>query len=160
MSNPDGLTHFDDAGQARMVDVGSKPKTERSAAARGIVRMQSTTGAAIRERGLSKGDVLQIARIAGIMAAKRTDELIPLCHSLTINSVTIEFEFLAEDELQISSRVTTVGQTGVEMEALTAVAVAALTIYDMCKAIDRAMTISNIELYEKIGGKSGAWQRV
>lgn len=159
MSNPDGLTHFDDAGHARMVDVGSKPATERRASARGVVRMQPATGLAIQERRLSKGDVLQIARIAGIMAAKRTDELIPLCHSLNLTSVTLDFGFLTEGELQISSQVTTVGPTGVEMEALTAVSVAALTVYDMCKSIDRAMTISSIELCEKTGGKSGTWRR-
>jgi cyclic pyranopterin phosphate synthase len=159
MSNPDGLTHFDAQGQARMVDVGAKPSTHRTAFARAVVQMLPATGQAIQQRSLSKGDVLQIARIAGIMAAKRTAELIPLCHSLSLASVSVEFEFLSDSQLQISSQVSTVGQTGVEMEALTAVSVAALTVYDMCKSIDRAMQISQVELCEKTGGKSGAWRR-
>jgi cyclic pyranopterin monophosphate synthase len=159
MSDPDGLTHFDPQGQARMVDVGAKPSTHRTAIARGSVHMLPATAQAIRQRSLSKGDVLQIARIAGIMAAKRTAELIPLCHSLSLASVSVEFEFLSDSQLQVSSHVATVGQTGVEMEALVAVSVAALTIYDMCKSIDRAMQISQVELCEKTGGKSGTWSR-
>jgi len=159
MNNGDGLTHFDEQGQARMVDVGDKPETERQALARGLVHMLPTTAEAIQQRRLSKGDVLQIARIAGIMAAKRTDELIPLCHALSLNGVTMDFEFLADGPLQISCQVTTVGRTGVEMEAMVAVSVAALTVYDMCKSIDRGMQISRIELCEKSGGKSGTWNR-
>ncbi|MDP1563109.1 MAG: cyclic pyranopterin monophosphate synthase MoaC [Pirellulaceae bacterium] len=158
--NPENdLTHFDPSGNARMVDVGAKPATERVAVARALVRMAIETAALIQQRALLKGDVLQVARIAGIMAAKRTDELIPLCHSLNLSSTEVEFEFVEPNLLQITTRVKTVGPTGVEMEALVAASTAALTVYDMCKAVDRAMSIREIVLVEKRGGKSGTWLR-
>lgn len=151
------LTHFDDQGASRMVDVTAKAETERLARASGCVRMQPATLALIRDRGLAKGDVLEVARLAGIMAAKRTGDLIPLCHPLPITSATIDFQFLGESELRIEAVVRVFGRTGVEMEALTAVAVAALTVYDMCKAVDRSMIIADIHLEEKRGGKSGTY---
>lgn len=149
------LTHFDDAGAARMVDVGGKPETERLARASAVVRMNAATLALIRDRHAAKGDVREVARIAGIMAAKKTAELIPLCHPLSLTSVTIDFTFQDPDELRIEAVARVFGRTGVEMEALTAVSVAALTVYDMCKAVDRGMTIASIRLEEKSGGKSG-----
>jgi cyclic pyranopterin phosphate synthase len=155
----DELTHFDAAGASRMVDTTAKPETERMARASGQVRMQPATLQLIRDRGLSKGDVLEVARLAGIMAAKRTGELIPLCHPLPITSATVEFGFAAPDTLTIEATVKVFGRTGVEMEALTAVSVAALTVYDMCKAVDKAMTIEQIRLEEKTGGKSGPFRR-
>jgi cyclic pyranopterin phosphate synthase len=152
------LTHIDEQGRARMVDVGGKPDTHRVALARGQVRMKCETLALIRQNALTKGDALGAARIAGIMAAKKTAELIPLCHPLMLTHVSIEFE-LAETEseglVEITATVETTGKTGVEMEALTAVTVAALTIYDMGKAVDRAMRLTDIRLMEKHGGKSG-----
>jgi cyclic pyranopterin phosphate synthase len=153
------LTHFDDSGAARMVDVGDKPVTERTARASARVRMQPETLKLVRDRRLSKkGDVLEVARLAGIMAAKRTGELIPLCHPLALDSVTVDFDF--EDAVvSIHATVRCTGRTGVEMEALTAAAVTALTIYDMCKSADRAMTIEQIQLDEKSGGKSGRFVR-
>jgi cyclic pyranopterin monophosphate synthase len=153
------LTHFDSQGASRMVDVGDKPVTSRLARASGNVRMQPATLARIRQRGLAKGDVLEVARLAGIMAAKRTGELIPLCHPLGLDSVTVGFSFPDDQTVAITSEVRVTGKTGVEMEALTAVSVAALTIYDMCKAIDRGMTIAEIRLEEKSGGKSGHFVR-
>jgi cyclic pyranopterin phosphate synthase len=153
------LTHFDAAGASRMVDTTAKPETQRSARASGAVRMQPATLQLIRDRGLSKGDVLEVARLAGIMAAKRAGELIPLCHPLPITSATVDFAFAAPDTLTIEATVKVFGRTGVEMEALTAVSVAALTVYDMCKAVDKAMTIERIRLEEKTGGKSGPFRR-
>jgi len=154
------LTHLDAQGHAAMVDVGEKTITSRTAIARGVVQMLPTTLAAIREGNVPKGDVLAAARIAGIMAAKRTPDLIPLCHTLLLTKVAIEFDIdEANSRVIISAQVRCQGQTGVEMEALTAVSVAALTIYDMAKALEKGMTISDIQLVEKQGGKSGDWQR-
>jgi cyclic pyranopterin phosphate synthase len=153
------FTHFDESGASRMVDVGAKPVTSRSARARGVVRMQPATLAMIRDRKLAKGDVLEVARLAGIMAAKRTDELIPLCHQLPLDAVAIEFDVSGVDSVGIDATVNVTARTGVEMEALVAVSVAALTIYDMCKSVDRAMTIGPIQLEEKSGGRSGSWTR-
>lgn len=150
------LTHLDEQGAARMVDVGAKPDTERIAVAGGVVYMHPETLRLIRAGALKKGDVLTVARIAGIMAAKRTSELIPLCHPLPLTHIDVE---LALDEaasaVQISATVRTLGKTGVEMEALTAVTVAALTVYDMAKAVDREMRLSDIRLLEKHGGQRG-----
>jgi cyclic pyranopterin phosphate synthase len=153
------LTHFDEHGASRMVDTSAKPETLREAKASGLVRMAAATAALIRDRGLAKGDVLEVARLAGIMAAKRTGELIPLCHPLPITSAQIDFTFQGDDLLRIEATVRVFGRTGVEMEALTAVSVAALTVYDMCKAVDRVMTIERIRLEEKSGGKSGTFRR-
>ncbi len=153
------LTHFDPSGASRMVDVGGKPETERTARARGRVRMQPATAALIRDRGLAKGDVLEVARLAGIMAAKRTGELIPLCHPLPITAVAVDFAWEADDLLRVEATVRVVARTGVEMEALTAVSVAALTVYDMCKAVDRSMSVEAIRLEEKAGGRSGHYVR-
>lgn len=152
------LTHLDDAGRARMVDVTEKPETERWARAEGFVAASAATLDLIEQGGLPKGDVLAAARIAGIMAAKRTAELIPLCHPLAITAAEVRFERAAADRLRIEASVRTAGQTGVEMEALTAVAVAALTVYDMCKAVERGMRIDGIRLLEKAGGRSGHWR--
>ena len=153
------LTHFDKEGKAAMVDVGAKPETDRVAVARGRVTMKPETLALVKAGEMGKGDVLGVARLAGIMAAKRTSELIPLCHPLALSSVAVD---LALDEagsaVEIEARVKLTGRTGVEMEALTAVSVAALTVYDMCKAVDRAMTISDIRLVHKSGGKSGTYE--
>jgi cyclic pyranopterin phosphate synthase len=153
------LTHFDDSGASRMVDTTSKPETERQARASGRVRMQPATLQLIRDRKLAKGDVLEVARLAGIMAAKRTGEMIPLCHPLPITGANIDFRFEGDEALYIEATVRVFGRTGVEMEALTAVSVAALTVYDMCKSADRAMTIEQIRLEEKSGGKSGHFVR-
>ena len=154
------LTHFDAQGQAHMVDVSDKPATLRRAVAQGRIRMQAATLALITEGKAGKGDVLGVARIAAIQGAKRTSDLIPLCHPLPLSKVAVEFE-VETDEPAVLCRVTaqTVGPTGVEMEALTAVQVGLLTIYDMCKAADRGMVITDVALVEKIGGKSGHWQR-
>jgi cyclic pyranopterin monophosphate synthase len=150
------LTHLDEKGAARMVDVGEKEITQREAIARGKVEMQPATLALIIEGGLPKGDVLATARIAGIMAAKKTPDLIPLCHTLLLTHASVRLEpDLANNALLIEATVRTKGQTGVEMEALTAVSVAALTIYDMCKAVDKKMQITDIRLIEKRGGKGG-----
>ncbi len=150
------LSHVDERGRARMVDVGSKPDTERVAVAKGEIIMRPETLALIQEGGIPKGDVLAVAQVAGVMAAKRVAELIPMCHPLLLTHVQVDF---APDEerslIEIAATVKTTGKTGVEMEALTAVSVAALTIYDMCKAVDRAMRITNIHLVRKSGGKSG-----
>ncbi|MBF0096191.1 MAG: cyclic pyranopterin monophosphate synthase MoaC [Magnetococcales bacterium] len=154
------LTHFDAQGATRMVDVSDKSASDRLAIAAAEVVMQPETLQLILDRQLSKGDVLEVARIAGIMAAKRVDMLIPLCHQLNLTSVKIAFEpDRANNRIHLTAQVRTHGQTGVEMEALTAVSVAALTIYDMCKAVDRAMTIGQIRLLEKAGGKSGHFRR-
>jgi cyclic pyranopterin phosphate synthase len=154
------LTHLDDQGQAHMVDVGAKAETEREAIAAGRVLMRPETLRLIREGDLPKGDVLGTARVAGIMAAKRTAELIPLCHPLLLTKVAVEFAYdEATSAIEITATVRCRGQTGVEMEALTAVSVAALTIYDMAKAVERGMTIADIRLLEKRGGKSGEWRR-
>jgi cyclic pyranopterin phosphate synthase len=153
------LSHYDEAGASRMVDVGAKDVTRRVARASGRVYMAVETLATIRARRAAKGDVLEVARLAGIMAAKRTSELIPLCHPLAIESVTIDFSFPDEQTLAIEAIVCIEAKTGVEMEALTAVSVAALTVYDMTKSIDRGMTIGPIQLEEKSGGRSGTWRR-
>jgi cyclic pyranopterin phosphate synthase len=142
------FSHLDESGRARMVDVGHKPDQKRTASAEGVVRCQPATIAALRERALPKGDVLTVAQIAAIQAAKRTDELIPLCHSLPIDAVHIAFD-IEPDAVRIRSEVTTTAKTGVEMEALTAVSVAALTIYDMCKAVDKTMVIGEIRVTGK-----------
>ncbi|MDP6342232.1 MAG: cyclic pyranopterin monophosphate synthase MoaC [Alphaproteobacteria bacterium] len=152
------LTHFDDQGNARMVDVSDKDISERTATAAGRVLMQPETLARIRDGGVAKGDVLGVARLAGIMAAKRTAELIPLCHPLQLSSVAVELTCdEANDAVLIEATVKLRGRTGVEMEALTAVSVAALTVYDMCKAADRGMRIDNVRLTHKAGGKSGTF---
>lgn len=159
-TNPanDGLTHFDQTGQAHMVDVGAKDDTHRIAIASGVIRMQPETLAIIQSGTAKKGDVLGIARIAAIMAAKRTSDLIPLCHPLALTRVTVDFEVDAERaQVTCTVQVETRGKTGVEMEALTAVQVGLLTIYDMCKAVDRGMVMSEVRVREKHGGKSGDW---
>jgi cyclic pyranopterin phosphate synthase len=152
------LTHFDSAGQAHMVDVGGKPESARIARAGGSIRMQPATLALIRDGSAEKGDVLGIARIAAIQAAKRAGELIPLCHPLALTRVAAEFVIdEAADAVHCEVTAECFGRTGVEMEAMTAASVALLTIYDMCKAVDRGMHIENIRLLEKSGGKSGHW---
>lgn len=153
-----GLTHFDASGRARMVDVGDKEQTKRIAVASGRITMLPETATLIREGRAAKGDVLAVAQVAAIMAAKKTHELIPMCHPLLLTKVEVGFE-LEEAGVAITARVETKGQTGVEMEALTAVSAAALTIYDMVKAVDRGMTIEAIRLEEKHGGRSGDWTR-
>jgi cyclic pyranopterin phosphate synthase len=153
------LTHFDEHGASRMVDVGDKPITKRLARASGVVRMLPATRTLIMDRRMAKGDVLEVARLAGIMAAKRTDELIPLCHSLPLDAVRVDFLEVDGDGLRIEATVEVTGRTGVEMEALTAVSVVALTIYDMCKSVDREMRIEQILLEEKSGGRSGHFVR-
>ena len=154
------LTHFDAAGDAHMVNVGAKDLSHRVAVAEGRIRMRAETLRLIEEGGHKKGDVLGVARVAGIMAAKRTSDLIPLCHPLALTRVSIELTpEPAESAVYCRSTVETRGQTGVEMEALCATQVALLTIYDMCKAVDRGMTIEQVRLLEKSGGKSGTWQR-
>jgi cyclic pyranopterin monophosphate synthase len=154
------LTHIDDQGRVRMVDVSAKPSTLRTAIAQGCIQMQPETFRLIQDSKVKKGNVLETARIAGVMAAKRTAELIPMCHPLNITHAQIDFTPQAETHtIVISASVRIQHQTGVEMEALTAVSVAALTIYDMCKAYDREMTISNIRLMHKSGGKSGVYDR-
>jgi cyclic pyranopterin phosphate synthase len=150
------LTHLDEHGKARMVDVGGKPATARMAVASGRIRMAASALAAIREGEVPKGDVLAAARIAGIMAAKKTGELIPLCHPLALDAVTVDFAF-EDGALRATARASLTGKTGVEMEAMTAVSIALLTIYDMAKAIDKGMIIDEIRLIEKRGGKSGTW---
>ena len=149
------LTHFDESGAGRMVDVGSKEITQRRAVAQGVVRMEASTLDLIRNRGHAKGDVLEVARLAGILATKQTQNLIPLCHSIGLDSAQIDFEFLDTSTLRIAAEVSNHGRTGVEMEAMTAVTVAALTVYDMCKAKDRWMSIGSVELLSKSGGQSG-----
>jgi len=153
------LSHFDDKGASRMVDTSAKPETERVARASGKVRMSAATLQLIRDKGMSKGDVLEVARLAGIMAAKKTGELIPLCHPLPVTAVAVDFSFEGDSTVRIEATAKVVGRTGVEMEALTAVSVAALTIYDMCKSADKSMTIDAIRLEEKSGGRSGHFRR-
>jgi cyclic pyranopterin phosphate synthase len=153
------LTHFDDSGASRMVDVGEKPITRRVAVAEAVVRMQPETLQLIREGSVGKGDVFEVARLAGIGASKRTSELIPLCHLLPLDSAQIDFSCPDQRSVRIEARVTNQGRTGVEMEALLAVSVAALTVYDMCKAVDRGMEIDRVRLLEKSGGRSGHYLR-
>jgi cyclic pyranopterin phosphate synthase len=152
-----GLTHLDSQGAARMVDVGGKPETPRSATATGCIRMSPQTLAAVREGSGPKGDVLAAARIAGIMAAKKTGELIPLCHPLSLDAVSVDFTF-EPDGVRATAIASLSGRTGVEMEAMTATSIALLTIYDMAKALDKGMVIEEVRLLEKTGGKSGAWR--
>ncbi|MFP6766953.1 MAG: cyclic pyranopterin monophosphate synthase MoaC [Planctomycetaceae bacterium] len=149
------LTHFDESGASRMVDVGDKPVTRRLAVAEATVQMQPETLALIRDGGLAKGDVFEVARLAGIQATKRTADLIPLCHTLPLDSASVDFECLDESQVRVVARVGTQGRTGVEMEALVAATTAALTIYDMCKSVDRGMEIGEVRLLEKSGGRSG-----
>ncbi len=161
----DGLTHFSESGRARMVDVSEKSSTQRVAIASGILRMQLATLERIRAGGIAKGDVLTVADVGAVMAAKHTPDIIPMCHSIALSGVDVVFSEIVEPDAQgcvgIKAVVTAtcVGQTGVEMEALCAANVALLTIYDMCKAIDRGMRIENVQLEEKRGGKSGVWKR-
>ena len=157
-TTPTGLTHLDEQGNARMVDVGDKPATERVAVARADVALSSATLALVREGRAAKGDVLAVARVAGIMAAKKTPELIPLCHPIMLSSVEVDFD-LTDDSISISATARTTGPTGVEMEAMTAASVAALTIYDMVKGVERGVSISSLRLVHKSGGKSGTWER-
>jgi cyclic pyranopterin phosphate synthase len=152
------LTHFNESGRAHMVNVGDKDDTKRQAQAYARIKMLKTTLDRIKEGGIKKGDVLSVAQIAGIMAAKQTSDLIPMCHNIFLTGADIEFE-LEEDVIHIKATVSTRGKTGVEMEALTAVSIAALTIYDMCKAIDKGMVIEETMLLTKIGGKSGEFKR-
>ncbi|POZ63172.1 cyclic pyranopterin monophosphate synthase MoaC [Chromobacterium alticapitis] len=155
------LTHFDEAGQAHMVDVGAKAATARRAVAEGVIRMLPGTFELVESGGHKKGDVLGIARVAAIMAAKKTWDLIPLCHPIALTRLAVDFELLdGESAVRIEVTAECLGQTGVEMEALTAVNVGLLTIYDMCKAVDRGMEITGIRLLEKDGGKSGSWRAV
>lgn len=154
-----GLTHLDERGNARMVDVGDKPTTARSAVARALVRMQPETLRVLLRGETPKGDVLAVARIAGIQAAKRTFELIPMCHQVQLTSVRVELTAQGDDAIAIEVTARAADRTGVEMEALTAASVAALTLYDMLKAIDRGMVIESIALFEKSGGKSGDYRR-
>ena len=151
------LTHLDEHGAARMVDVGGKPQTARSATAQGRISMSPDTLAAVREGSGPKGDVLSTARIAGIMAAKKCGDLIPMCHPLGLEAVVVDFAF-AERAITVSARASLTGKTGVEMEALTAATVALLTIYDMAKALEKGMVIEQVRLIEKTGGKSGTWR--
>ena len=153
-----GLTHFDQGGQAHMVDVGAKNETHRVALATGVIRMQPATLAIIESGTAKKGDVLGIARIAAIMASKRTADLVPLCHPLALTRVAVQFDTdVANASVHCKAQVETYGKTGVEMEALTAVQIGLLTVYDMCKAVDRGMVMSDIRVTEKHGGKSGDW---
>lgn len=158
-----GLTHFDKSGRARMVDVSAKDDTAREATASGAVRMRAETLALIRQGSIAKGDVLAVAQVAGVMAAKQTPQMIPMCHTLLLTGVDLTFALedvgAGEGTVTITATVRTVGKTGAEMEALAAVSVAALTIYDMCKAVDRAMVIDNVRLLRKSGGKSGDFVR-
>ncbi|HEU5315288.1 MAG TPA: cyclic pyranopterin monophosphate synthase MoaC [Chloroflexota bacterium] len=153
------LTHLDEQGQARMVDVGGKAETEREAVARGEVHMRAETAELIRSGAAAKGDVLAVARVAGLMGAKRTSDLIPLCHPVPLTGSELTFRWDdTRNRLEIEAVARTVGKTGVEMEALTAVSIAALTVYDMCKAVDRGMRIENVRLVRKTGGKSGTYE--
>jgi cyclic pyranopterin phosphate synthase len=155
---PKGLTHFDATGQAHMVDVGAKNETHRIAIATGKIHMKPETLAIIQSGTAKKGDVLGIARIAAIMGAKRTSDLVPLCHPLALTRVAVDFEIDTDrSSVSCTAQVETYGKTGVEMEALTAVQIGLLTIYDMCKAVDRAMVMTNVQVLEKHGGKSGDW---
>jgi cyclic pyranopterin phosphate synthase len=159
------LTHFSESGRARMVDVSGKTQTTRVAIASGVLRMQPATLERIRTKQIAKGDVLTVADVGAVMAAKHTPDIIPMCHSIALSGVEVEFSEIIEPDnhgcvgIKVVTTATCVGQTGVEMEALTAANVALLTIYDMCKAIDRGMRIENVQLEEKRGGKSGVWKR-
>ncbi|MFM7068322.1 MAG: cyclic pyranopterin monophosphate synthase MoaC [Actinomycetes bacterium] len=153
-----GLTHLDPLGRARMVDVTPKEQTQRRAIARGRVYMQTETTSLVARGAVNKGDVLSVARVAGIQAAKRASDLIPLCHPLLVGSVLVNFR-IEDTFIEVEAQVDTVDRTGVEMEALTAVSVACLTIYDMCKSVDRAMVIGDVALWEKSGGRSGRYER-
>ena len=153
-----GLTHLDPLGRARMVDVTPKEPTHRRAIARGRVTMQPETASLVARGAISKGDVLAVARVAGIQAAKRTPDLIPLCHPLLVGSVLVNFR-IEDDFIEVEAQVDTIDRTGVEMEAMTACSIACLTIYDMCKSADRAMVISEVTLWEKTGGRSGTYRR-
>ena len=153
------ISHFDSQGASRMVDVSEKDVTARAARASGRVRMAAETLVLIRDRTLAKGDVLEVARLAAIMAAKQTPSLIPLCHPLPLSAVNVSFEFPDSESVAIEAEVHVIARTGVEMEALTAVSVAALTIYDMCKSVDRSMVVENVRLEEKSGGRSGHYRR-
>jgi cyclic pyranopterin phosphate synthase len=158
-----GFTHFDEAGRARMVDVSAKAETPREAIAAGTVHLRAATLALIQSGGIEKGDVLAVAQVAGILAAKQTPQIVPMCHPLLLTGVDLAFAlegpFEDEGRVRIRATVRTTGKTGAEMEALTAVSAAALTIYDMCKAVDRGMTIGEIRLLRKSGGKSGTYER-
>jgi cyclic pyranopterin phosphate synthase len=159
-----GLTHFSDSGRARMVDVSQKTNTNRVAIASGVLRMQPATLERIRAGGIAKGDVLTVADVGAVMAAKHTPDIIPMCHSIALSGVDVAFSEIDADAdgrvgIRVVTTTTCVGQTGVEMEALCAASVALLTIYDMCKSIDRAMVIESVQLEEKRGGKSGVWKR-
>lgn len=153
------LSHFDDRGASRMVDVGGKDSTLREARAEAYITLEPETLQLVQNRALAKGDVWEVSRLAGIMAAKRTSELIPLCHPLSLESITLDFESIDETSVRLESRVSLHGRTGVEMEALTAVSIAALTFYDMCKSQDKSISIGPIRLLEKSGGKSGHFVR-
>lgn len=153
------LSHVNPDGEARMVDVSQKADTVREAVAKGKVLMKPETLKLVRANEIKKGDVLAVARVAGITAAKRTPDLIPLCHTLLLDNVSVDFDFSSDDSIEITARAKSTGKTGVEMEALVAASVSALTIYDMCKAVDKAMTLSEIYLESKTGGKSGAYRR-
>ena len=153
------LTHVNSSGEARMVDVTQKSDTAREAVARGKVMMKPSTLEQVRAAGLKKGDVLAVARVAGIMAAKKTPDLIPLCHPIPIDNIAIDFDLSANDSIGITTTAKSTGKTGVEMETLVAAAVSALTIYDMCKSVDKDMTITAIHLQSKKGGKSGIYRR-
>lgn len=154
-----GLTHINEAGEASMVDVGAKAVTERVARAQAVVRMQPATLRQVIDGNAPKGDVLAVARVAGIQAAKRTSELIPLCHPLPLTKVAVDFEAVADNALAVTTLCKVSGRTGVEMEAMTAASVAALTVYDMCKGLERGIVIESVALLTKSGGKSGSWNR-
>jgi cyclic pyranopterin phosphate synthase len=153
------LTHFDDAGASRMVDTSAKNESVRTARASGVVRMSAATWEMVKTQQMTKGNVCEVARVAGIMAAKQTGTLIPLCHPLPLTGVIIDFSFPSPGEVRIEAEAKVVGRTGVEMEALTAVSVAALTIYDMCKSAEKGIVVADIRLEAKTGGKSGDWLR-
>ncbi len=153
------LSHIDSKGEARMVDVSQKDDTVREAVVSGSIKMKPATLDKIRQNEIKKGDVLSVARVAGIMAAKRTPDLIPLCHPITIDNIAVDFNFVGDDCIRITATTKSSGKTGVEMEALVAASVAALTIYDMCKAVDKGMAIEQIYLESKKGGKSGTYMR-
>lgn len=158
-SGGDRLSHLDETGEVHMVDVGAKSITQRAATARALLAASPRTISLIQSDSIGKGNVAGVAKIAGIMAAKRTSELIPLCHPIALTSVDVSFSIADETHIRLEATARTDGKTGVEMEALTAVSVAALTVYDMCKSIDRGMTVVEIGLVEKSGGKSGTWKR-
>ena len=153
------LTHFDETGASRMVDVAAKLTTHRTAEASGLVRMNPATLRLIQDRTTAKGDVFEVARLAGIMAAKRTGDLIPLCHPIGLDAIAVRFEIIDDSTVKVWARATVAGKTGVEMEAMTAVAVAGLTIYDMIKAVDRGVVLDQIQLEAKSGGRSGDYRR-